>query len=129
LIGLAGALLLLAHGRVAGISSIFAGLIELRGGDFGWRALFIGGLVAAGVVARLAAPDAAAMTLDRSLPILAVAGILIGIGTQLGGGCTSGHGVCGIGRLSRRSIVATLTFIATGALTAFVVMHVLEAGA
>ena len=69
------------------------------------------------------------MTLDRSLALLAVAGVLVGFGARLGSGCTSGHGVCGIGRFSRRSIVATLTFILTGALTAFVSMHVLGVGA
>jgi uncharacterized membrane protein YedE/YeeE len=128
LIGLAGALLLLAHGRIAGITGIFAGMLAPRPGDVSWRALFIAGLVAAGAVASFVAPEAARMTLDCSVVVLAVAGILVGFGARLGGGCTSGHGVCGIGRFSWRSMVATLTFILTGALTAFVAIHVLGAG-
>lgn len=129
LIGLAAALLLAAHGRIAGITGIIAGMWNPQAGDLGWRALFVAGLLAAGAVAAFVAPEAARMTLDRSVALLAVAGVLAGFGARLGNGCTSGHGVCGVGRLSRRSIVATLTFILTGAITAFVSMHLLGVGA
>ena len=128
LIGLAGALLLLSHGRIAGITGIFAGMLQPQPGDLSWRAVFLAGLVGAGAVASFVAPDAAAMTLDRSFAVLAVAGMLVGFGARLGGGCTSGHGVCGIGRLSPRSIAATATFVLTASLTAFVSIHVLGAG-
>jgi uncharacterized protein len=128
LIGLAAALLLLGHGRIAGICGIFSGILRPLPGDVGWRALFVAGLVTSGAVASFVAPDAARMTLDRSGPLLAVAGALVGFGARLGNGCTSGHGVCGIGRFSRRSLVATLTFMLTAALTAFVSIHVLGVG-
>jgi uncharacterized membrane protein YedE/YeeE len=123
LIGLSASLLLLSHGRVAGISSICAGLWSPRRGDRAWRAWFVAGLLAAGVSAQLVAPQLLAAS-PRSLGMLAVAGLLVGFGTQLGGGCTSGHGVCGISRLSPRSIVATLTFIASG-IAAVAAVHVM----
>jgi uncharacterized membrane protein YedE/YeeE len=116
LIGLAASLLLLASGRVAGISSICAGLLLPSRGDVAWRGWFVAGLLAAGLGALLLAPEALG-TAPRSLGTLAGAGLFVGVGTQLSHGCTSGHGVCGISRLSPRSIVATLTFIATGILT------------
>lgn len=126
LIGLAAALLLLFNGRIAGISGIAGGLftrpprIEIY-----WRVLFIVGLVAGGVVMTLVSPGLFAMTLDRSALALIAAGLLVGFGTRLGSGCTSGHGVCGISRMSPRSIVATLTFMAAGAGVVFVVQHVI----
>ena len=105
-------------GGVAGISGILRGTLhDIEGrGD---RLAFLGGLVIAGVAAALVgrAPDGA---LDRPLPLLLIAGVLVGFGTRVGGGCTSGHGVCGLSRLSFRSLVATLTFIATGAAAVFV---------
>jgi uncharacterized membrane protein YedE/YeeE len=116
LIGLAASLLLLASGRVAGISSICAGLLVRTRGDAAWRTWFVGGLLTAGLCAQLLAPEALG-TAPRSLGTLAGAGLLVGVGTRLGGGCTSGHGVCGISRLSPRSIVATLIFVATGITT------------
>lgn len=121
LIGLSAAALMVFNGRIAGISGITAGLLTPTRGDLLWRALFALGLVAGGAAFFLAHPGAFAVTIDRSAPALIVAGLLVGIGTRLGSGCTSGHGVCGMSRFSRRSISATLTFIATGALTVWLV--------
>ena len=116
LIGLGASLLMLSHGRIAGISGIFGGLFDPAGEEKGFRLSFLAGLLLAGVLARLVHPS----TLPTATPGLVVggvAGLLVGFGTQLGSGCTSGHGVCGLSRLSKRSLVATLTFIATGMLT------------
>jgi uncharacterized membrane protein YedE/YeeE len=115
LIGLAASVLLIASGRVAGISGIVGGLLTPTRGDRLWRALFVLGLVAAGVGAALLAPERVGSS-PRSLATLTVAGLLVGVGTRLGNGCTSGHGVCGISRLSPRSLLATITFIASGML-------------
>lgn len=117
LIGLAASLLLIASGRIAGISGIVGGLLVPRSGDRAWRLLFLIGLLASGLV--MTAITASAMTASpRSLGWVAAAGVLVGIGTRLGNGCTSGHGVCGISRLAPRSLFATVTFMATGILTA-----------
>ena len=116
LIGAAASLLLITAGRIAGISGITGGLLFPTRGDIRWRALFLFGLVAAGVIAALIAP-ASIGTSPRSLVVIAIAGGLVGVGTRLGNGCTSGHGVCGISRLSPRSIAATIVFMATGMLT------------
>jgi uncharacterized protein len=116
LIGLAASLLLVAAGRIAGISGITGGLLFPARGDVRWRTLFLLGLVAAGIFAVLLAPGSIG-TSPRSLPVLAVAGLLVGIGTRLGNGCTSGHGVCGISRLAPRSISATVVFMAAGMLS------------
>lgn len=113
IIGIAATLLLVGNGRIAGISGILGGLLVPTRGDRLWRALFMLGLVAAGVVAALIAPDSIGSS-PRSLPVLAAAGLLVGVGTRLGNGCTSGHGVCGISRMSPRSLVATITFIGAG---------------
>ncbi len=115
LIGLAAAAMMWLHGRIAGISGIFGGLVKPTAGDFAWRGAFVGGLVAGGLVMLLVMPAAFENTTDVGLPLVALDGLLVGFGTRLGSGCTSGHGVCGISRFSPRSIVATLTFIATGA--------------
>jgi len=115
LIGIAASLLLLASGRVAGISGIVGGLLTPARGDWLWRALFIAGLLLAGLGAVVLAPERIGVA-PRSLSTLIVGGLLVGIGTRLGNGCTSGHGVCGISRLAPRSIIATLTFIAMGML-------------
>lgn len=126
LIGLAAAVLLFFHGRIAGISGILGGALRSRQrGDLGWRLAFLVGLLSVGAVAALIGPSYVQSTLDRSLGSMALAGLLVGFGTALGSGCTSGHGVCGIARLSKRSMVATATFMAFGALTVFVVNHLL----
>lgn len=116
LIGLSASLMLAFNGRVTGISGIVGGLLTPKAGDIAWRALFVIGLVLGGAVALAASP--AAFSPGRSAPALVVvAGLLVGFGTRVGNGCTSGHGVCGISRLSPRSLAATVTFIASGALT------------
>jgi uncharacterized protein len=120
LIGLSASLLMLFHGRVAGISGIFAGVFDPRTDDKSFRLYFIAGLLLAGVGARLVYPTALPGG-TPSLAIGAAAGLLVGFGTRLGSGCTSGHGVCGLSRLSVRSLVATLTFMATAMLTVAVV--------
>ncbi len=124
LIGLSASLLLLTHGRIAGISGLFGGLF-LPGYDArAFRLWFLVGLVAAGGVLLLVYPPAFAPTGRASLVAVAAAGLLVGVGTRLGGGCTSGHGVCGLSRFSSRSLIATITFMATGMLTVFITHHV-----
>jgi uncharacterized membrane protein YedE/YeeE len=113
LIGLAAALLLVANGRIAGISGILGGLFSPVRDERNWRLAFTAGLLGAGAFAAFFLPGSIGSS-PRSLVTLVVGGLLVGIGTRLGSGCTSGHGVCGVGRLSPRSIVATLTFIALG---------------
>jgi uncharacterized membrane protein YedE/YeeE len=113
LIGAAATLLLFSNGRVLGISGIFTGLLVPKRGDIVWRALFLVGLFAAGSGARWFAPAALGVS-PASLGTLAAAGLLVGVGTHLARGCTSGHGVCGVSRISPRSLIATLTFIFTG---------------
>lgn len=129
LIGLAASILLALNGRIAGISGILGGLLHGEKADRGWRAAFIGGLLGGGVVVATLFPAALRSSLSAlPLGVTVVAGLLVGFGTQLGGGCTSGHGVCGISRLSRRSLVATTTFMIAGALATFVVQHVVMRG-
>lgn len=125
LIGASATALLMLLGRVAGISGILGGLLAGDRTEAGWRAAFVGGLLAGGLLAAVVHPPAFAMTIERSTPALVVAGLLVGFGSRLGSGCTSGHGVCGIARGSNRSIVATLSFMTTGALTALVVTQLL----
>jgi len=132
LIGLAGTILLLANGRIAGISGIFGGL--LRSGvsrssrssknDLAWRAAFVAGLVLGGIVLLFALPSAYPTSFGSSWALVGAAGLLVGFGTRFGNGCTSGHGVCGISRFSPRSLLATGTFIVTGALAVFALRHV-----
>jgi uncharacterized membrane protein YedE/YeeE len=124
LIGLGAALLLLANGRIAGISGILGGLLRPARGDVGWRLAFVLGLLAAplGWLALQAMPPA---QIDHTPALLGAAGLLVGLGTRFGSGCTSGHGVCGIARLSPRSLVATLCFMVAGFATVFVMRHVL----
>ena len=119
LIGLASTLLLLGHGRIAGISGITGGLLQRATTDRAWRFAFVGGLAAAGVVSALVAPAAIGPPV-RSIGAVVVAGLLVGVGTRLGSGCTSGHGVCGLSRWSRRSLIAVATFMTTGAITAII---------
>lgn len=122
MIGLAAAAFALLNGRIAGVSGILGGLLRPAPGDAAWRAAFVAGLVLApwayAAVARL--PEA---TIEATYPVVVIAGLLVGIGTRYGSGCTSGHGVCGIARLSRRSLVATACFMAAGFATVFVVRH------
>jgi uncharacterized protein len=116
LIGLAASLLLLTTGRVAGISGMVASSLLGAPGDRSFGLLFLAGLLVAGLAFRVLDPAAIAAS-PRSLALLAAAGVLVGVGTRLGRGCTSGHGVCGISRLSPRSMVATVTFVLVGMLT------------
>ena len=127
LIGLAAAILLLGHGRIAGISGIVDGALAGPTGERGWRLLFLAGLVGGGVVFGRVAPSAFATHTRGSALLYVVAGLLVGFGTRLGNGCTSGHGVCGIGRLSLRSLVAVATFMTTGAIAVFIARHVVGA--
>lgn len=120
LIGLASALLLATHGRIAGISGLLGALVPPAAPGAGWRTSFIVGMLVAGTVAALVAPGQLGAS-PRSLVLVAIAGVLVGFGTRLGSGCTSGHGVCGLSRLSRRSFVAVGTFMATGVLTVWLV--------
>lgn len=120
IIGLAISLMLFLNGRVTGVSGIVSEALKRVQGDFGWRVAFIFGLVVGGFGLRFLAHDAFRNDLNRSLPALVIAGLLVGYGTVLGSGCTSGHGICGISRMSPRSIVATLIFIAFGILAATV---------
>jgi uncharacterized membrane protein YedE/YeeE len=117
LIGSSAALLLLTHGRIAGITGIVGGALRGARGDLAWRLLFLAGLIAGGALIARVRPGAFGGQIGASPSFLIVAGLLVGFGTRMGNGCTSGHGVCGIGRLSKRSLVATAVFIATGALT------------
>lgn len=118
LIGLSASMFLLTHGKVAGISGLFGGLLNPQTEDGPVRFAFVAGLILAGVFARMFAPSLFAdMPASRPMFIVAIAGVLVGYGTRIGNGCTSGHGVCGLSRFSIRSLVATLTFMATGALT------------
>lgn len=130
LIGLSVSLLFLGSGRVAGISGVLGGLLGSAPGERSWRALFLAGLLAGGLAMRFLAPASffgVAMSGHRSVLLLVAGGLLVGFGTRLGGGCTSGHGVCGLSRLSTRSLAATLTFMATGALTVYVARHLVGA--
>lgn len=123
LIGLAATLLLLLNGRIAGISGIVGGALKRPVGDTAWRWWFVVGLLIAGVTAMSVAPVSART--DFPLSLVAVSGLIVGIGTRLGSGCTSGHGVCGMARLSGRSIGATITFLITGMITvALVTRHI-----
>ncbi|OJH39352.1 YeeE/YedE family protein [Cystobacter ferrugineus] len=127
LIGLSASLLLLANGRVAGISGVVGSLLAPVHGDIAWRVLFFGGLLTGGLLLawlRPASFAAPASLNPGGVALLVAAGLLVGFGSRLGNGCTSGHGVCGISRGSARSIAATLTFMATGILTVFLARHV-----
>jgi uncharacterized protein len=124
LIGLAAALLLLLNGRIAGISGVLGGLLRPARGDIAWRAAFVLGLLAAPLAWRLLAP-LPLPRIEAGLGLLVAAGLLVGLGTRYGAGCTSGHGVCGLARLSPRSLVATLVFMGAGFATVFLLRHLL----
>jgi uncharacterized membrane protein YedE/YeeE len=125
LIGLAAVLLMLSTGRIAGISGIFSGLLNMRGEDKSWRVAFLGGLILAPILAGLIGYGMAQPVLPSNLTVIVVAGLLVGFGTRLGGGCTSGHGICGIARLSPRSVAATVVFMVTAIVTVAITRHVL----
>jgi uncharacterized membrane protein YedE/YeeE len=127
LIGLAAAMFVLFSGRIAGISGIVGGLLRPATGERGWRIAFLLGLVAAPLVYTLATP-LPAMRIDAGTGMLIAAGLLVGIGTRYGAGCTSGHGVCGLARGSARSLAATLAFMGAGFATVFIVRHLLAWG-
>ena len=124
LIGISSALFILANGRIAGISGILGGLLSRNPGDIVWRIAFLLGLVAApAAIFALTGPITA--TIEANTEVLIIAGLLVGIGTRYGAGCTSGHGVCGLSRLSPRSLVATLAFMGAGMAIVFVMRHLL----
>ncbi len=124
IIGAAVALFVVLNGRIAGVSGILGGLMRPQSGDLSWRIAFVAGLIAAPLAWGLlsALPQ---IRIDATYPVLAAAGLLVGVGTRYGGGCTSGHGVCGVSRASPRSIAATLAFMATGFATVYVVRHLI----
>lgn len=118
LIGLASAILVLGSGRIAGVSGIMGGLLARPSSDYGWRLAFLAGLIIAPALVSLASGGVAPITLDATVALLIIGGLLVGVGTRIGGGCTSGHGVCGSARLSPRSMVATACFLAVAMLVA-----------
>ena len=127
LLGVASALFILLNGRILGISGILGGLLPAKGGDASWRISFMVGLLVSPLVMKALAPAEfwQAPRIDASMGMVVLAGLLVGVGTRYGSGCTSGHGVCGLSRLSPRSMVATGLFMAAGFVTVFVLKHVL----
>ena len=123
LIGLSAALLMLLTGRIAGISGIFGGCLVVGSKDRAWRFAFVAGLIAAPLLGALVGSPLALPLMPQNWIVIVAAGLLTGFGTRLGGGCTSGHGVCGIARLSARSIAATVIFMVTAMIVVFVVRH------
>ncbi len=122
LIGLASALLMLSAGRLAGVSGILGGLLT-AGSDRGWRLAFIAGLITAALIGPMLGTSGPARLSSSNLVLYAVAGLLVGFGTRMGNGCTSGHGVCGFARFSARSIVATFVFMGAAIVTVAIVRH------
>jgi len=122
LIGLAAAILILMNGRIAGVSGIIGGLLRPNKGDLAWRFAFVGGLILAAVIYGLfyALPE---VQIDASWSVITIAGLLVGVGTRYGSGCTSGHGICGISRLSPRSMAATAIFMVAGFITVYLLRH------
>ena len=127
LLGIASAMFIFLNGRILGISGIVGGLLPPRAGDRGWRIAFLAGMAAAPLVYLWLAPTEMiqAPRIDAGYALIVVAGLLVGFGTRYGSGCTSGHGVCGLSRMSPRSLVATVSFMAAGFLVVFVARHVL----
>ena len=123
IIGLAATLLMLLTGRIAGISGILGDLVDLAGGDRLWRLAFLAGLIAAPLILAAASGHRLSAPPMPGWIIVIAAGLLVGFGTRLGSGCTSGHGICGIARLSPRSIAATLTFVAAAMLVVAITRH------
>jgi uncharacterized membrane protein YedE/YeeE len=120
IIAIAASLKMLFNGRIAGISGILGGIFNFTPGDISWRALFIIGMIGSGFMMKYITPQFFQYEIDTSYPILIIAGLFVGFGTRLGSGCTSGHGVCGIPRLSTRSILATAIFMTTAAITVLI---------
>ena len=123
LIGIASVLMLLGTGRIAGISGIYGGILTRVPGDITWRIVFVGGLLLGGLLWPFIAGEPLRVDIQVSWPLMLVAGLLVGFGARRGGGCTSGHGVCGIGRLAPRSMVATATFMTAAVVTTFIMRH------
>ena len=124
-IGLSAVLLMGLLGRIAGVSGIIGGLLRPAAGEAGWRLAFLVGLVAGPIVWRMMGGFVPTVDITTQMPVLLLGGLLVGAGTALGSGCTSGHGVCGIARLSPRSLVATLIFMVMGIGTVFIVRHLI----
>ena len=122
LLGLAAAIFILVNGRILGISGIVGGLLRPKSGDVGWRLAFVLGMLVAPLLYLLVA-DPVAVRIDAGWATLVIAGLLVGVGTRFGSGCTSGHGVCGLSRLSPRSLVATLAFMGAGFVTVYLIRH------
>ena len=127
LIGLSAAVLWLANGRIAGISGIVGGMLEPLNADFAWRAAFVAGLMVASLLYHWAGGPLPDLSSAAPFAVVVAAGLLVGFGTRLGSGCTSGHGVCGVARVSPRSLAATAVFLLTAAGTVFVTRHFLGA--
>ena len=128
LIGLAAALMIVFNGRIAGVSGILGGLVlDRSGGAQRWRTMFLGGMVLGAFLLTTIATSLPAPQLQTGWLGMAAAGLIVGYGTRMGSGCTSGHGVCGIARLSPRSILATITFMAFGVITVYVLRHLIGA--
>lgn len=126
LIGIAASMFILLNGRIAGISGIVGGLLKPQQGDSLWRILFVAGMLLA-PVGWLFFAQLPAIQIDAGYPLLIIAGLIVGISTRYGAGCTSGHGVCGISRLSPRSVIATLAFMGTGFITVYIMRHLIGA--
>lgn len=124
-IGMAVAILVLFNGRIAGISGVLGGLFKAQKDDMDWRIAFVSGLIAAPLVWQLFL-SLPAIHIDGSYAMMAMAGLVVGLGTRYGSGCTSGHGVCGLSRLSPRSVIATLVFMGTGFVTVYAIRHVFQ---
>lgn len=124
LLGISATLLLLMNGKIAGISGILTGLLEVKPKDYSWRLLFVVGMVIGGAISMNHFDVAIPFGDEHNHWLVALAGLLVGIGTKLGNGCTSGHGICGIGRLSVRSLVATGVFMLVAAITVYFRLHV-----
>ncbi|EHY0954739.1 YeeE/YedE family protein [Vibrio cholerae] len=125
LLGISATLMLLMNGKIAGISGILTGLLTPKSRDFAWRLLFVVGMISGGVIGVKLLDHAVPTDFGVSGIVLATAGLLVGVGTRLANGCTSGHGICGIGRFSKRSIVATCVFMVVAAITVFVRLHLM----
>ncbi|BCE01553.1 YeeE/YedE family protein [Marinicellulosiphila megalodicopiae] len=125
LIGLSAALLYLFKGRIAGISGIFGGILVPTKSDLSWRVVFILGIVIGGFIWHLITGDGTTIKAAVSPTWIIIGGIIVGVGTTLGSGCTSGHGICGLSRFSLRSLFATLSFMATGFISVFIIRHLL----